>query len=64
MKATVENPRDSVEKMRPKESVEGAHTVLKGSVRAPEGFFKGLPEGTVIPLCPKDFQQLLRLPNS
>jgi hypothetical protein len=38
LKATVENPRGSVEKLS--------------------------PEGTVIPLCPKDFQQLLRLPNS
>ena len=45
-----------------------------GSVRAPEGFDEGAPtlqrsvttpstpEGTVIPLCPKDFQQLVRLP--
>ena len=59
LKATVENPRGSVEKLSPKESVEGADTVLRGSVRAPEG----LPE--VCPrVCPKDFQQLLRLPNS
>ena len=36
MKATVENPRGSVEKLSPKESVEGADTVLRGSVRAPE----------------------------
>ena len=32
MKATVENPRGSVEKLSPKESVEGADTVLRGSV--------------------------------
>ena len=25
---------------------------------------RNCPEGTVIPLCPKDVQQLLRLPNS
>ena len=77
-----------------KDSVEGADTVLRGSVRAPEEFSKGKPEaakprgrsprgfaveglpkaqcrhprhspvGTVNPLCPKDFQQLLRLPKS
>ena len=44
MKATVENPRGSVEKLSPKESVEGADTVLRGSVRAPEGFSEGKPE--------------------
>ena len=36
MKGTVENTRGSVEKLSPKENVEGAHTVLRGSVRAPE----------------------------
>ena len=30
LKATVENPRGSVEKLSPKESVEGADTVLRG----------------------------------
>ena len=60
MKATVKNPRGSVEKLSPKESVKGADTVLRGSVRAPEE----IPEGTVIPLYPKDYQQLLRLPKS
>ena len=44
MKATVENPRGSVEKLSPKESVEGADTVVRGSVRAPEGFSEGKPE--------------------
>ena len=44
MKTTVENPRGSVEKLSPKESVEGADTVLRGSVRAPKGFSEGLPE--------------------
>ena len=44
LKATVENPRGSVEKLSPKESVEGADTVLRGSVRAPEGFSEGKPE--------------------
>ena len=44
LKATVENPRGSVEKLSPKENVEGAHTVLRGSVRAPEGFSEGKPE--------------------
>ena len=33
-----------MEKLSPKESVEGADTVLRGSVRAPEGFFEGKPE--------------------
>ena len=71
MKATVENPRGSVEKLYPKESVEGAHTVLGGSVRAPEGFSEGKlkaakPQHSVgtrgtqfFPHCPNDFQQLL-----
>ena len=36
MKATVENPRGSVEKLFSKESVEAANTVLKGNVRAPD----------------------------
>ena len=44
LKATFENPRGSVEKLSPKESVEGADTVLRGSVRAPEGFSEGKPE--------------------
>ena len=99
LKATVENPRGTVEKLSPKESVKGADTVLSGSVRtlkmfsegkpkaakprgrspqsfSAEGLPKGLPshcpaaqcwhprhspEGAVIPLCPKDFQKLLRL---
>ena len=33
-----------MEKLSPKERVEGSHTVLKGSVRAPEGFYKGKPK--------------------
>ena len=33
-----------MEKLSPKESVEGADTVLRGSVRAPKGFSEGLPE--------------------
>ena len=33
-----------MEKLSPKESVEGANTVLRGSVRAPKGFFKDKPE--------------------
>ena len=44
MKATVENPWGSVEKLSPKESAEGAHTVPGGSVKAPEGFSEGKPE--------------------
>ena len=44
VKATVENPRGSVEKLSPKNSVEGADTLLRGSVRAPEGFSEGKPE--------------------
>ena len=30
-----------MKKLSPKESVEGAHTVLRGSVRDPEGFSEG-----------------------
>ena len=33
-----------MEKLSPKESVEGADTVLRGSVRATEGFSEGKPE--------------------
>ena len=46
MKATVENPRGSVEKLSPKKSVEGTDTVLRGSVRAPKGFSEGKPEAS------------------
>ena len=44
MKATVENPSGSGKKLSPKESVKGADTVLRGSVRVPEGFSEGKPE--------------------
>ena len=44
MQVTVENPRGSVEKLSPKDSVEGAYTVLRGSARAPEGFYEGKPK--------------------
>ena len=33
-----------MEKLSPKESVKGADTVLRGSVRASEGFSEGKPE--------------------
>ena len=46
MKGIVENPRGSVKKLSPKESVEGGHTVLRGSVRAPKGLFAGKPKAT------------------
>ena len=46
LKATVENPTGTVKKLSYKDSIEGAHTVLRGSVRAPKGFFKGLPKAT------------------
>ena len=36
MNVTVEIPRGSVEKLSPRESVEVAFTVRRGSVRAPE----------------------------
>ena len=45
VKATLENMKGSVDILFPKESVEGAHTVLRGSVRAQEGFSKGKPKG-------------------
>ena len=48
LKATVENPRGSVGKLSLKESVGGAHTVLRGqgepSLRAPEGLSEGRTE--------------------
>ena len=45
MKANVENPRDGVEKMSSKESVNGAHTVVRGRVRTPNGLPKENPKG-------------------
>ena len=33
-----------MEKLYPKDSVEGAYTVLRGSARAPEGFYEGKPK--------------------
>ena len=45
LKAIVEIPRGSVEKLFPKE-VEGADTVLRGSVRAPEEFSQRKPKVT------------------
>ena len=42
MKATVENPRGSVEKLSPKESVEGAYTVLLKGL--PKEFVEGKPK--------------------
>ena len=44
LKATFENPRGSVEKLSPKDSVECAYTVLRGSVKAPKGFSEGKPK--------------------
>ena len=44
---------------------EGKPDAAKPRVRNPKGFaVKGLPEVIVIPRCLKDFQQLIRLPNS
>ena len=53
---TVENPRGSVEKLSPKESVKGANTVLRGSVRAPEGFSEGKPKAAKPRGCLNCFQ--------
>jgi hypothetical protein len=75
VKATLENPRGSVEKLSPKESVEGADTVLRGSLRAPKGFSEGKPEaakprgrsprGFVAKGLPKEnFEGTLILPRS
>ena len=44
LKATVGNPRGSVEKLSHKENLKGAYTVLRVSLRAPEGFSEGKPE--------------------
>ena len=57
VKATVTNPKGSVEKLSPKESPSDAHTVLRG---CPEEH----PEVTVFPHCPEDLTQLLRLSKS
>ena len=72
---TVENPRGSVEKLSPKVSVEGADTVLRSSVRAPEGFSKGkseaakprgrCPQGLAAKGLPKEnFERALTLTRS
>ena len=64
MKATVENPRGSVEKLSPKESVEGADTVLRGSVRAPKGVSEGKPEAAPKVLEPRVYpRKILREPS-
>ena len=44
VKATVDNPRGCVEKLSPKESVEGPYTVLRDSKRVPKVFSEGKPE--------------------
>ena len=46
LKVPVENPRGSVEKLSLKESVKGADTVLRASMRGPEGFSEGKHEAT------------------
>ena len=46
MKATVDNLRGSVETLSPKESVEGANTVLRAIVRTLEGFSEDKPEAS------------------
>ena len=61
--------RGSVEKLSPKESFKGANTVLRGNVTATKGKPKAAKPvwfGLVWQprVCPKDFQQLLRLPKS
>ena len=51
--------------MSPKERVKGANTVLRGVVRAPEGFSEGKPEAAkprgrrlwVLRVCPKKIPQ-------
>ena len=44
LQAAVENPRGSVGKLSPKESVGGTNTVQMCSVRAPKEFSEGKPE--------------------
>ena len=72
---TGENPRGSLEKKSPKESVEGADTVLRSSVWAPEGFSLGqirgckteraLPRGFAAKGLPKqNFEEALTLTRS
>ena len=43
LKETVEKQRSSVKKLFREESIKGSDTVLRGSVRAPEGFFSVKP---------------------
>ena len=52
MKATDQNLRGSVEKLSPKESVKGADTVLRGSLRDPEGFSEEKPKVLQLMVCP------------
>ena len=73
MKATVTNPQGSVEKLSPKENVEGAHTVLRGSVRAPKGCSEGKPkaakprgrspQGFAVKGLPKGFSTVAQTTN-
>ena len=44
-----------MEKLSPKESVEGGDTALRGSVRAPEGFSEGKPEAAKPKAQPQRF---------
>ena len=56
-----------MEKLSPKESVEGAHTVPKESPESPATQCRhprNSPKGTDFPHYPKDFQQLLRISKS
>ena len=50
--------RGAVGKTAPKESKDGDHTALRGSVRAPKGFSEGKPEGAQRPrVCLRKFQR-------
>ena len=49
-----------MEKLSPKEIVEGADSVLGGSVKAPKGFSKGKPDG----LPEENPEGALTLPHS
>ena len=47
LKLTAENTKGSVEKLCPKENVEGGDSGVRESVRAPKRFSEGKPEGAL-----------------
>ena len=62
---SIANSLASAAIMRMLHSAVSNESTIKATVTNPRGIVEKLStEGTVIPLGPKDFQQLLRLPDS